>query len=114
MVSLATPVYCPPPPESIEATGIPQSLITDLVLRRTYVAGISTLQALGKALKLSPLVLEAVFRDLRQQQLLEVKGMIGNDYSFNLTQAGRNLANDRFQISHYAGAAPVSSAPRAR
>jgi len=108
MVSLAAPVYCPPPPESVEAAGIPQSLITDLVLRRTYISGISTLQGLGKALKLSPMVLEAVFRDLRQQQLLEVKGMVGNDYSFNLTVAGRNLANDRFQISHYAGAAPVS------
>jgi len=108
MVSLAAPVYCPPPPESVEASGIPQALITDLVLRRTYISGISTLQGLGKALKLSPMVLEAVFRDLRQQQLLEVKGMVGNDYSFNLTVAGRNLANDRFQISHYAGAAPVS------
>jgi energy-coupling factor transporter ATP-binding protein EcfA2 len=108
MVSLASPVYCPPPPESVEASGIPQALIQDLVLRRTYISGISTLQGLGKALKLSPLVLEAVFRDLRQQQLLEVKGMVGNDYSFNLTVAGRNLANDRFQISHYAGAAPVS------
>src|ERR1700690_298715 len=108
MVSLAAPVYCPPPPESVEATGIPQALITDLVLRRTYISGISTLQGLGKALKLSPLVLEAVFRDLRQQQLLEGKGMVGNDYSFNLTVAGRSLANDRFQISHYAGAAPVS------
>jgi energy-coupling factor transporter ATP-binding protein EcfA2 len=108
MVSLAAPVYCPPPPESVEAAGIPQALITDLVLRRTYISGISTLQGLGKALKLSPMVLEAVFRDLRQQQLLEVKGMVGNDYSFNLTVAGRSLANDRFQISHYAGAAPVS------
>jgi hypothetical protein len=108
MVSFATPVYCPPPPETVEATGIPQSLITDLVLRRTYASGVSTLQTLGQALKLSPLVLEVVFRDMRQQMLVEVKGMVGNDYNFSLTEKGRSLALDRFRISHYAGAAPVS------
>jgi len=108
MISFATPVYCPPPPETVEATGIPPALVQDLVVRRTYISGLSTLQGLGQALKLSPLVLETVFRDLRQQQLVEVKGMVGNDYNFTLTQAGRRLAMDRFQISHYAGAAPVS------
>jgi hypothetical protein len=114
MVSFATPVYCPPPPETIEATGIPQSLITDLVLRRTYNSGISSLQSLGLALKLSPMVLETVFRELRQQLLVEVKGMVGNDYSFTLTEKGRSLAVDRFRISHYAGAAPVSLKQYAR
>jgi hypothetical protein len=114
MVSFATPVYCPPPPETIEATGIPHSLITDLVLRRTYASGVSSLQSLGQALKLSPLVLETVFREMRQQLLVEVKGMVGNDYSFTLTEKGRNLALDRFRISHYAGAAPVSLKQYAR
>jgi hypothetical protein len=108
MVSIATPVYCPPPPETVEATGIPLSLITDLVLRRTYVTGVTTLQALGNSLKLSPIVLENIFRDLRQQMLIEVKGMVGNDYSFSLSEKGRSLALDRFEISHYAGPAPVS------
>ena len=108
MVSFATPVYCPPPPETIEATGIPQTLISDLVLRRTYVAGMSTLQSLGQALKLSPLIIEVIFREFRAQLLVEVKGMVGNDYSFTLSEKGRSMALDRFQISHYAGPAPVS------
>jgi energy-coupling factor transporter ATP-binding protein EcfA2 len=102
------PVYCPPPPENPEATGIPQALIMDLVLRRTYISGLSTLLSLSQTLKLSPLVIEPIFREMRSQQLVEVKGMVGNDYNFSLTQAGRHLAMDRFQISHYAGAAPVS------
>ena len=108
MISFATPAYCPPPPETLEATGIPVALITDLVLRRTYVTGVTTLQTLGGALKLSPIVLESIFRDLRQQMLIDVKGMVGNDYSFSLTEKGRSLALDRFEISHYAGPAPVS------
>ena len=57
----------------------------DLMLRRTYVSGHSTLQSLSQALKLSPLVLEPIFRDMRQEQLLEVKGMVGNDYTFSLS-----------------------------
>jgi len=108
MIPSVTPAYCPPPPETIEATGIPPSLITDLVLRRTYSSGVSTLQSLGQSLKLSPLVLETVFREMRQQMLVEVKGMVGNDYNFCLTEKGRSQALDRFQISHYAGACPVS------
>ena len=38
----------------------------------------------------------------------EVKGMIGNDYNFTLSQAGKQLASERFQVSQYAGACPVS------
>ncbi len=100
--------YCPPPPELLADLDLPHGLIVDLVLRRTFTAGQTTLEALSGALKLSPLIMEAVFRELRSQQLIEVKGMVGNDYSFVLTQAGRSLASERFQICRYAGAAPVS------
>jgi predicted ATPase with chaperone activity len=92
----------------MEDLGIPPTLVVDLVLRRTYASGLSSLHSLSQTLRLSPILLEAVFRDLRQQQLVEVKGMAGNDYHFSLTQAGRALASERFQISHYAGPAPVS------
>lgn len=100
--------YCPPPPDTLADLDLPHGLLVDLVLRRTFAAGQTTLQDLSHALKLSPLVIEAIFRELRQQQLVEVKGMVGNDYSFVLTQAGRSLASERYQICHYAGACPVS------
>jgi SpoVK/Ycf46/Vps4 family AAA+-type ATPase len=45
---------------------------------------------------------------MRQQQLLEIKGMVGNDYTIVLSGAGRSAAAERFQINQYAGAAPVS------
>ncbi|MBL8295394.1 MAG: AAA family ATPase, partial [Bryobacterales bacterium] len=77
-------------------------------LRRLLLEGFSSLHSLSRALKLSLPVVDHAFRHLRSQQLVEVKGMIGNDYSFVLSQAGKNLASDRFQISQYAGAAPVS------
>lgn len=102
------PAYCPPVPETMEAMGIPSGLVQDLVVRRAYATGMTSLQELSDELKISPIVLENLFRELRHQQLVEVKGMIGNDYSFCLTAAGRSLAVDRYQISHYAGPAPVS------
>ncbi|MGA2434043.1 MAG: AAA family ATPase, partial [Bryobacteraceae bacterium] len=102
------PAYCPPPPETMDALGIPPGLVQDLVVRRAYATGMTSLQELSSVLKISPIVLENLFRELRHQQLVEVKGMLGNDYSFCLTAAGRSLAVDRYQISHYAGAAPVS------
>ena len=34
--------------------------------------------------------------------------MTGNDYNFLLSAAGKQLASERFQVSQYAGACPVS------
>ncbi|MFZ5927104.1 MAG: AAA family ATPase [Acidobacteriota bacterium] len=110
MSTLATPrsTFAPVIPQSFEELGIPQSLVIDLFLRRTMIEGFSTLESLSKALRVSVAIVDQVFRQLRQQQIVEVKGMIGNDYQFVLTQAGKQMAADRFQISQYAGACPVS------
>ena len=104
----ARPRFAPKPPQNIEDLGIPQALVLDLMLRRLLLEGYCTLQSLTQKLKLSIEVIDGVFRHMRQQQLVEVKGMIGNDYQFVLSAAGRSLAGERFQISQYAGACPVS------
>jgi adenylate kinase family enzyme len=39
---------------------------------------------------------------------VEVKGSVGEDYAFTLTNAGRDLAAERFRICRYVGPAPVS------
>ncbi len=110
MSSLAgvSPSFAPPVPQSYEDLHLSESLVLDLVLRRLLLDGFSTLQSLGKSLRLSIPIVDKAFRHLRKQQLLEVKGMLGNDYQFVLSQAGKELATDRFQISQYAGSAPVS------
>jgi hypothetical protein len=104
----ARPGFLPRPPQTIETLGVPHSMVIDLVLRRLLLEGFSTLASLGSALRLSFPIVDNVFRHLRQQQLVEVKGMTGNDYQFVLTGSGKQLASDRFQISQYAGACPVS------
>src|SRR5580658_3073505 len=100
--------FSPAIPQTFEDLGISQSLVLDLVVRRLLLEGFSNLGSLSNTLKLSVPVLNIVFTHMRQLQLVEVKGMLGNDYNFTLSQAGKLLASERFQISQYAGAAPVS------
>src|ERR1700694_1010288 len=100
--------FAPSIPQTFEDLGISQSLVLDLVLRRMLLEGFSNLGALSHTLKLSVPILNIVFNHMRQQQLVEVKGMLGNDYHFTLSQAGKLLAGERFQITQYAGAAPVA------
>src|SRR5262245_34935528 len=100
--------FAPSVPQTYEELGISTALVTDLVLRRLLLEGFSTLQNLSNRLKLSIPIIDVVFRSLRQQQIIEVKGMVGNDYNFMLSQAGKQMASDRFQMSQYAGACPVS------
>ena len=95
-------------PDRIEDLGIPRSLVSDLILRYLWMHGTGTLASLNETLKLSFPILEGIFHQFRQQQLLEVKGMLGNDYSFSLTHAGRAQATARYEVCQYVGPAPVS------
>ena len=95
-------------PDRVEDLGISRSVISDLVLRYLWLHGSGTLSSLHQTLKLSFPVLESLFHQFRQQQLLEVKGMVGNDYSFLLTASGRAQATARHEVCQYVGPAPVS------
>ena len=100
-VPLATSI---PLPESLEELRIPQSLVLDLFLRHTYVQGRTSMQSLGSSMKLPFSIVEAMFRHFREQHLIDVKGMVGNDYLFTLTKAGREQAAD---LCQYSGPVPV-------
>lgn len=95
-------------PDRLEDLGIPHAMVSDLFLRYVWLHGAGTLAALHRKLMLSFPVLETMLHLFRQQQTLEVKGMLGNDYAFTLTAAGRDLAAARSEISTYVGPAPVS------
>ena len=98
----------PTTPDKVEDLGISRAVVSDLVLRYLWLHGSGTLSSLHETLKLSFPVLETLFHQFRQQQLLEVKGMVGNDYSFSLTTAGRVQATARNEVCQYVGPAPVS------
>jgi len=100
--------FNPTVPQNFVELGVPESLVFDLVLRRMLIEGYCSLQGLSRSLRLSVPVVDLVFKHMRSQQLVEVKGMTGNDYNFTLSAGGKQLAGERFQISQYAGACPVS------
>lgn len=100
----------PVAPQKIEDLHIRRSLVTDLVMRHFYLEGSSSYDVLRQSLKLAVPVIDTLIRQLRQQQLVEVRGMIGEDFSLALTSAGKTVAAERFKIVQYAGPAPVSIA----
>jgi hypothetical protein len=100
--------FNPTIPQDFKELGISESLVLDLILRRMLIEGYSSIAGLGRSLKLSHMVIDHMFKHMRTLMLVEIKGMIGNDYSFTLSAAGKQLAGERFQISQYAGACPVS------
>jgi len=102
------PAFSPPLPDTLEKLGISEVLIQDLMLRRVFIERTSTLQSLSRSLKLSLPVVETAFRQMRHRQLVEVLGMVGNDYTFMLSGPGRQLAHERFQMTQYAGPCPVA------
>jgi hypothetical protein len=100
--------FSPAVPQSFKELGVPESLVMDLVLRRLLIEGYSSLASLSRSLRLAVPIVDAVFKHMRAQQLVEIKGMTGNDYNFLLSAAGKQLAGERFQVSQYAAACPVS------
>ena len=100
--------FSPAVPQNFRELGVPESLVLDLVLRRLLIEGYSSLASLSRSLRLSVPIVDAVFKHMRAQQLVEIKGMTGNDYNFLLSASGKQLAGERFQVSQYAAACPVS------
>jgi hypothetical protein len=102
------PAARPVVPDRIEDLGIQQSLVSDLILRYLWLHGSGTLASLHTTLKLSFPLLETLFHQLRTQQVLEVKGMVGNDYAFTLTARDAPSPPSRNEVCQYVGPAPVS------
>src|SRR5271169_3904130 len=100
--------FAPAIPQNFKDLGVRESLVLDLVLRRMLIEGFSSLAGLSRSLRISVPIVDLVFKHMRSQQLVEIKGMTGNDYNFLLSAAGKQLAGERFQVSQYAAACPVS------
>jgi hypothetical protein len=105
-----TAPFRPAQPDLHASLDISPALVQDLLMRVVREQGQSSLGALRERLKLPHMVLEPIFRQLRQQAYLDVKGIQDNDYCFGLTTAGKALAAERAAMCAYAGPAPVSLA----
>ena len=95
-------------PGSLELIDLNERTIADLVLLRVLVQDRTTTTKLSADLGLSPGVIHPVFEDLRARKLLDVHGLVADDYVFSLTGEGRTHALHRYDRCSYSGIAPVS------
>ncbi|MBI3696920.1 MAG: AAA family ATPase, partial [Acidobacteria bacterium] len=97
------PGFFPRPALNTEATGLPRGLIFELVLKRAFLEGITTVQRLVNEIKLDYGIVQEVYHELRQEELCDPRG----NYEFALTAKGRRRAEEAYRKNQYAGPAPV-------
>lgn len=95
-------------PTSLTTLDIPQTVVTELFLRKTFQEDTVTITKLVGWLGISGSILYEVFEGLRSRKLIDVRQMQGNDYVFCLTDLGREFARELNMKSQYSGVAPVS------
>src|SRR5688500_17494384 len=99
----------PPPPSTIEETGLHPDTLAQLLLK-TLVAGEASGTNLADRLRLPYSVLDSLIQHARVEKLVEVRGSSGAGsagYRYALTDLGRDRANQFFEVSRYVGPAPV-------
>jgi hypothetical protein len=100
--------FSPAVPHSLDELGIARRTVSDIFLRRVYIEGTTTLRSVSRSLKLSPVILDRIYRHLAHEKLLDVRAATEDDCTFSLTRAGQRLAASRMKVTQYVGPAPVS------
>jgi len=95
-------------PQSLAQLDVRQSVLEDIALKTLYLSGSLSLLQLAERMCLSYEVVDALFCQLRLEQLCLVTGMTGHVHQIAITAQGRTRAMDLLSHSHYTGAAPVA------
>jgi len=104
------PTFYPPEPESLEQTGLPESLVEQLILKLLYFRGDLFGQDLSVAVGLKFSVIQDIVESLKLRHHLQIKRSLGvGNVSalLTLTESGRSRARDALETNQYAGPAPV-------
>ena len=100
----------PPVPETIEDTGLPVSLLEQLIFKMLYFRGDLLGRDLSTAVGCKFSLVEGLIDTMKRQYLIEVKRSLGMGNStavFALTESGRNLTREYLDKNQYTGPAPV-------
>lgn len=101
----------PPAPQSLRDTGLPTSIIEQLILKILYFRGDVMGGDLCRTMGLSFSLVEAMIEGLKLKQLIQVKSSLGYgpvSAVMALTEQGRGIARDYLDGNQYVGPAPVS------
>src|SRR5579883_1523881 len=100
----------PPEPESLEQTGLAESVLEHLILKILYFRGELYGQDLSNAIGLRFSVIQDIVEALKLRHHLQIKKSlgVGNVASlFALTESGRARAREHLESNQYSGPAPV-------
>lgn len=100
-----------PRPSTLEATGLSESFLTDLVAKHLLDGGVLDLARMVERLALAGPIIESILNFMRKEALIEVRGRSTDGSAGNLryalTDRGRSSALDAMLRSGYVGPAPV-------
>jgi hypothetical protein len=103
----------PGSPTSIEETGVPRSLLFNLLLKAIYAAGVETQSAIGELIALPPPLVSDLLEEASTRQLVVMGaggGLLVSQTRFILTAAGIEWAQAAMRQNQYVGPAPVTLA----
>jgi predicted ATPase with chaperone activity len=101
--------FAPPAPQSIGETGLDAAVLSDLILKLAGTVPNLTTAWASQRLCLPEPIIEKLFWQLKQDQLVEILGQTGElDYRYAITQRGREFARRALEVCGYVGPAPVS------
>lgn len=102
--------FVPPVPQSLADTGLPPSLIEQLILKFLYFKGDLMAGDLARSMGIRFSFIEHMIEALKGQQYIHVKSSLGLgriSSTLSLTELGRRITRDYLENNQYAGPAPV-------
>lgn len=105
-------IVAPPPPTTLADTGLPATLMRDILIKTMYRMSLNMASDLAKAICMPFAQVQQLIDEARGERLLEAMGTLhanstSNEMGFQLTEAGRNYAMAALALSEYYGAMPV-------
>ncbi|MEO6434164.1 MAG: hypothetical protein ABIP55_00160 [Tepidisphaeraceae bacterium] len=101
--------WAPQAPTTIEETGLDAWILHDLALKLTSTLPHVTTEWAADQMRLPTTLVERLFWQLKQDQLVEILGQTGDfGYRYAVTDRGRAQARRSMEVSGYIGPAPVS------
>src|ERR1051326_4885663 len=100
----------PRQPESLDQTGLAESIVEQLIVKILYFRGDLYGQDLSSAIGLKFSVIQEIVESLKLRHHVQIKkslGMGNVGSLFALTEAGRTRAREHLESNQYSGPAPV-------
>lgn len=108
-VQAKTKPYAPPPPESIEETGLSFQFMADLALKTAGTESTMTTATIAERMCLPIPQVETLLQHLYHEKLVEIRGNLGfNNNRYALLDRGWDYLRRAMEISGYVGPTPVS------